>query len=129
MPKWLKESVIVQIHHAQLAEHGGLRGPADRGKLQSTLHRPTNLSEYEPEPSIARLAASYGYGFARNHVFPDGNKRVSLASIGVFLHINGFRLTASEPEAVHMIRALAAGEISEEQLTVWIEGNCVPMSD
>ena len=121
MPIWLKESVIVQIHHPKLAEHGGLRGPADHGKLQSTLQHPVNLSNYEPGTIIFRLAACYGYGFARNHVFPDGNKRVSLASIGVFLYINGFVLTATEVEAVHAINAVAAGRVSEKELASWIE--------
>ena len=126
MPKWLKESVIIQIHHAQAVEHGGLRSPADRGKFDSNLYRPINLLEHEPETTIFRLAACYGYGFARNHVFPDGNKRVSLASIGVFLHINGLVLTATEVEAVHTINAVAAGEFGEEDLANWIDRKSDP---
>jgi death-on-curing protein len=74
-------------------------------------------------PSLARLAAAYGYALAKGHCFPDGNKRVALAILDVFLRMNGSELTASEPEAVETIQALAAGDLSEEQLADWIGTN------
>jgi prophage maintenance system killer protein len=36
------------------------------------------------------------------------------------LRLNGYRLVASEPEVVVMIRDLAAGEIDEATLAAWI---------
>jgi len=52
--------------------------------------------------------------------FPDGNKRLALAILDVFLQLNGTELQAGEPEAVDVIRALATGESSEPALAVWI---------
>jgi death-on-curing protein len=69
------------------------------------------------------LAATYAYGIARGHCFPDGNKRLALATLDVFLQLNGSELKASEPESVEMMRALAAGELSEEVLAAWISAN------
>lgn len=120
---WLDKRDILFIHQELIAEHGGLNGPPDEGALESTLARPRHLQGYQSGCSIHELAASYGYGFARNHCFPDGNKRVALVAIDVFLGINGCEFSAAEADAVVTIHALAAGDISEADLAAWIEAN------
>ena len=120
---WLESRDILYFHRELIAEHGGLPGPADTDKLESTLARPRNLAAYRDDATIHDLAASYGYGFARNHCFPDGNKRIALVAMDVFLMVNGYELTAEEADAVVTIRALAAGEISEADLSAWIHAH------
>jgi len=120
---WLEKREILLFHGELVAEHGGLNGPPDEGALESTLARPRNWKVYHSDCSIHELAASYGYGFARNHCFPDGNKRIALVAIDVFLGINGYEFSAVETDAVVTIRALAAGGISEADLAAWIEAN------
>jgi death-on-curing protein len=73
--------------------------------------------------NLAILAAAYGFGVARNPPFTDGNKRTALASIVVFLGLNGLDLDAPPPETTAMILGMAAGEISEDTLARWISGN------
>lgn len=121
MPIWLKEIEIRYIHHEQLVEHGGLRGVHDEGALKSTLARPLQLLNYEPETTVRELAACYGYGFAENHVFADGNKRIALVSMDLFLMINGYTLTASEEECVVIINEVASGEMNQQRLAEWVE--------
>ncbi len=111
------------MHSALVAEHGGLAGVLDKKKLESTLARPRNLLAYQPDSSLFSLAACYGFGFAKNHCFPDGNKRIALAAIDIFLQINGFELVAGEPEAVDTIRGLDMSESAEKELARWIEAN------
>jgi len=112
------------MHAELIREHGGLSGKVNEDALAATLARPGQLAHYgNPDPSIAQLAAAYGFGLSRNHCFSDGNKRIALAAIDVFLQINGFELTASEPEAVAAMLALAAGEMNESKLSEWIECN------
>jgi death-on-curing protein len=123
MPIWLKEAEIRYIHQEQLVEHGGLRGAHDEGALESTLARPLQLLNYKPETTLAELAACYGYGFARNHVFADGNKRMALVTIDLFLMINGCTLTAGEEQAVVIINEVASGEMSQQGLAEWIGQN------
>ena len=55
--------------------------------------------------------------------FLDGNKRAAFLSIGLFLAINGYRLTASQVDAIEAMLALAAGTMSEEELASWIGKN------
>ena len=124
MPNWLTRRDIEYFHSVTIRRDGGLDGPANEDALEATLARPQHLLTYEPASTIPRLAASYGYGFGRNHCFPDGNKRIALASIGIFLADNGREFSADEVETVVTIRALAAGDMSEEELTAWIEANC-----
>jgi len=122
--QWLSKSAIMAIHGELMAEHGGLSGTVNDDSLESTVARPQQLLHYgNPEPSLFDLAASYGHGFAKNHCFSDGNKRISLASMDVFLQLNGYELTASEVEAVDTIQRLAASEMSEDVLSSWIEKN------
>jgi death-on-curing protein len=126
MPIWLKETELRYFHHEQLVEHGGLRGVHDEGALESTLARPLQLLNYEPETTLPELAACYGYGFARNHVFADGNKRIALVTIDLFLMLNGYTLTAGEEESVVIINEVANGEMNQQELAKWIEQNSRP---
>lgn len=124
MTHWLDAGDIEYIHRTQIAEHGGLAGIKDAGALISTLHRPQQPKNYNSKSSIFELAASLGYGFAKNHVFNDGNKRVALMTMFVFLGYNDLRLNIPEEEAVAATLAVAAGEIKEQVLATWLEANC-----
>jgi death-on-curing protein len=124
MPRWIPEAAIRAIHAELLAEHGGLDGPVDEDMLGATLARPQHLETYSnPPASLFQLAAAYGFGFAKNHCFKDGNKRISLVAIDVFLQLNDYVLTTEETEAVIIIEGLAAGDMSEDELARWIENN------
>ena len=123
-PIWVPLRAVVAIQGELIAEHGGLSGPPRQGDLEAELGRPANLHAHaETTPSMPRLAAAYGFALARRHCFPDGNKRVALAIIDVFLRMNGMALTADELDAVSTIQSLAAGELTEDQLAEWIAAN------
>jgi death-on-curing protein len=121
-PIWLRLEAILAAHDQQLAEHGGGAGIRDRGLLESALARPLNLHAYG-EPSLAKLAAAYAFGIAKNHPFVDGNKRTALVAAELFLGVNGYDLVADDVEVVKVFLALAAGEINEEELAAWIDRN------
>ena len=123
MPAWLGKDEVIHFHRLLIAEYGGLEGPPDLNALESTLDRPKNRLRYDPSISLAGLAASYGFGFVRNHGFPDGNKRIALVCIDVFLQINGYELVAGEVDAAHTLWQVAAGAMSEEELAAWIAAN------
>ena len=120
---WLERRDIDLYHGELLSEHGGLPGPPDEEALAATLARPQHLLTYEPGSTLFDLAAAYGYGFARNHCFPDGNNRVALAAMDVFLAINEIDLVPDEAEAVVIINTTAAGDLAQEELAEWLEGN------
>ncbi len=125
-PDWLDIDIVLDFHAEQLALFGGADGIRDRGLLESALARPLNKFAYG-ESSITALAAAYGFGIARNHPFIDGNKRTALASMIVFLGLDGLDLGAPQETATAMILGLAAGEITEELLAQWLADDCVPL--
>jgi death-on-curing protein len=118
-PVWLRLEAILAAHDDQLAEHGGGTGSRDQGLSESALARPLNLYAYG-EPSLPKLAAAYAFGIAKNHPFVDGNKRTALVAAELFLGLNGHDLIASDAQCVEEFLALAAGEVSEEELAAWI---------
>ena len=118
-PHWLDAIDAIAIHDRQLAEHGGIAGTRDQGMLESALGRPVNRWAYgEDDP--AALAAAYAFGIARNHPFADGNKRTAWVLARLFLALNGHRLVFDPVDAVRTVLALAAGELSEEDLADWL---------
>ncbi len=120
--QWVSREVLLTLHDESLAEHGGGSGIRDEGLLDSALARPLNVVAYG-KPDAAELAAAYGYGLAKNHAFVDGNKRAAFLAIGLFLYMNGYRLTASQADATRTVLAVAASEIDEAQLAQWIRSN------
>jgi len=92
-PIWAPSDAVVAIHSALLQEHGGLIGAPRPDRLEAALARPPQLHHYaDPKPSLARLAAACGFALAKAHCSADGNKRVALAIIDVFLRLNGSEL-------------------------------------
>ena len=117
--------MLEAIHADLIREHGGALGIRDTGLIESALARPRQRSSYSEAADLAVLAAGYGYGLSRNHGFLDGNKRVALMSIYVFLALNGRELNASETAAVDVMTGVADGSLSEVQLVEWIREHSV----
>lgn len=117
---WVADSVVLAIHEAQLAEHGGIAGIRDEGLLSSALARPQNLYAYGEAPGVTALAAAYAFGIARNHPFLDGNKRTAFVVMELFLNLNGWVLNAEDGDCISAMQALAAGDLSEKALAAWL---------
>lgn len=123
-PEWVKLDVVLAIHAAQLAEHGGLDGLRDRNGLESALASPQNLFAYgNPKPDLAALAAQYAFAIARNQVFLDGNKRTALVVCRTFLLLNNQALIATNEEKYHAIIKLAEGLTDVDQMADWIRSH------
>ena len=122
---WVTLDVALAAHLEQLSEHGGGEGVRDERLLDSAMARPQNLLAYGT-PDAAALAAAYAFGIARNHPFVDGNKRTAAVVSETFLALNGYGLSATDAELVVAFLALAAGELSEEELADWFRGHLIP---
>lgn len=128
-PLWLNRTIVEALHADQVREHGGQLGMRDPGLLDSALARPQHMWTYEADADLAKLAAEYGFGLARNHAFLDGNKRVALAATNVFLILNGFEIEAPEPEVVNMMLRLADGRLRRSRYAEWIRSHMVPYEE
>lgn len=119
-PHWLSRVVVDTIQHELLAQYGGVPGLRDDNLLESALARARTKWSYQPDADLAMLAAAFGFGLAKNHAYADANKRVAFMAMYTFLGIAGRELEAPEPEAVAVMRDVAAGEMSEAELAAWI---------
>ncbi|KAB0266996.1 type II toxin-antitoxin system death-on-curing family toxin [Microvirga brassicacearum] len=124
--RWISKRLILSIHAAQLAEHGGINGIRDEGLLDSALARPELKAQYG-STHLPLLAAAYAFGIAKNHPFLDGNKRTAYVAMELFLAKNGLMATASDEESVITFLKLAAGEVGEDELAQWIEHHLMPI--
>jgi death on curing protein len=117
--RWVDRRALELLHGESLAMHGGAAGLRDEGLLESALARPLNLAAYG-KPEVWDLAGAYGVGLAKNHAFVDGNKRAAFLAVGMFLALNGYRLTAPQADATLTMLAVAAGQMDETTFARWL---------
>ena len=126
-PLWVSKKAVLDIHGAQLAEHGGSDGIRDETLLDSALAKPLNVFADADQPDIFRLAASYAFGIARNHAFVGGNKRTALVVSITFLDRNGWDIVAPKEDVYFTFLHLADGSLTEEELTAWFTKHAVAL--
>lgn len=121
---WVGREMALAAHAEQLSEHGGAEGVRDLGLLESALAHPLNQLAYG-QPDLAALAAAYAFGIARNHPFADGNKRTAAVVSVSFVLLNGSDCTATPADLSVAFLALAAGELSEDEMADWFRRHIV----
>lgn len=95
----------------------------------SALHAPmASFGGDDFYPDIVDKAAVLCWRLARNHPLPDGNKRAAWISLVMFIDINRGRWDPDPPDIDDVEKtmvAVAAGEINEQTLAVWIRERVV----
>lgn len=117
----LSKPQVITIHEELIAETGGSFGLRDEGMLDSAMNAPFQTFEGEDVyPSLQQKAARLCFGLIKNHPFVDGNKRIGVHVMLVFLVLNGVELQYSQEELSDVILQLAAGKIEDIDLLNWI---------
>ena len=124
---WINRRALLLLHGESLVLHGGAQGIRDEGLLDSALTRPENLARYH-QPDVFDCAAAETFELTKNLPFNDGNKRAGFLGAGMFLHLNGYRLTASPQDAALTMLALAASKLSEMDYADWLRQHSTPLN-
>jgi death-on-curing protein len=125
--RYLTLGEVVALHRAILESAGGAPGIRDLGALESALAQPrASFGGTDLHESLHAKAAALGFSLAMNHAFVDGNKRVAHAAMDVFLILNGFEIGASVDQQEQLMLHLAAGKMTREQLTEWLDKHLKP---
>ena len=120
--RWISKEQILSLHDDILEEFNGKKGIREEALLDSAINAPfQTYGGAELYPGILEKSARLAYGVIRNHPFLDGNKRMGLHLMLIFQELNGIRLLYGEEEMVNLIVAVAAGEITEEKLCMWLK--------
>lgn len=119
--KTLSREMILLLHRQLIDRFGGTDGVRDMGLLESALAAPfATFGGTYLYHTLQQMAAQLGYSIIKNHPFSDGNKRTGAHAMLVFLAVNGIELRYTQQELIDTILAVAAGDMSSEQLAAWI---------
>ena len=105
------------IHTDLIESYGGAHGVRDMGALESALFRPQS-GYYE---DLIQEACALLESLAMNHPFVDGNKRVALGAVEVFLMLNDHEIVG-ESMAIHrhFIKLFEAGKFRLTELESYL---------
>lgn len=118
----LTSNKILQLHQFLMQETGGLDGLRDATLLESAVQSP--LATYDGQelyPRIKEKAAKLGYTLVKNHAFIDGNKRIGVYCMLIFLDVNGVEMIYSDDDLIALGLGLADGSFNYENVLDWIE--------
>lgn len=116
----MSRNLLDAIHTDLIEQYGGWHGVNDERLIESVLVRRKNARGYRPESAIIALAALLAFRLTKNRGYRDGNKRTAFVAAAVFLWLNGYRLVASETEAVSAMVYLATDTWSEARFAEWV---------
>jgi death-on-curing protein len=120
--KLLTPEKTLFIHARLVAETGGMHGVRDIGLLESAVARPqATFDGMELYPTLFMKAAALLDSLINNHPFVDGNKRTGIAAAALLLRINGYHLTASNPELESFTLQVATRHLPLSQIAAWLE--------
>ena len=120
MIKLTKEQVI-SIHSSLIEATGGTDGVRDIGLLESALETPFQTFDGKDlYPALIQKAARLGYSLVSNHPFVDGNKRIGIHTMLVFLAVNGVEIECTQKELIYIGLSLADGTMDAEKLLIWL---------
>ena len=130
MTRYLSLREVLILHERVAAISGGGVGVRDLGLLESAIAQPRqSFDGTDLYPSIVEKSVALGFSLISNHPFVDGNKRVGHAALEVFLLLNGYQLDSSVDEQERVVLAVAAGDMTREELTCWVEENVFEASE
>lgn len=119
--RYLSLVEILELHRAIIGSTGGAPGIRDIRALESAANQPRlTFNQSDLYPDVASKAAILCFSLVINHPFVDGNKRTGHAAMESFLILNGFEIDANVNEQEQLILDLAAGKLTREELTAWL---------
>lgn len=120
--KKLRAGQALRLHAMLIAQTGGSDGLRDSGMLDMALSGAfQTFGGDDIYPTTQHKAARLAFSIVKNHPFVDGNKRIGLFVMLVFLELNGIALTYTQPELVELGLGLADGTITAEAVLEWIQ--------
>jgi death on curing protein len=106
---------VLAIQARAIEEFGGLHGVRHAGALEAALTAAANRAYYELA-FLTMCAATYTYHLTQAHASLDGNKRLAAAVAEIFHELNGAALRTSDEAIVPVFLAIAAGEVSRQDV-------------
>lgn len=96
-------------------------GIRDLGLIESAVNMPFQTFDgVELYPTVEERAAHLFYGLVKNHGFIDGNKRVAVHAMLIYLAVNYIRFEYTSQEMEALVIGVAASNLSVDDVISWI---------
>lgn len=117
----LSKKQILKLRSQLIKQTGGCEGVRDHTLLDSALETPfQSFGGDDLYPTIQAKASRRGYGLIKNHAMIDGNKRIGIHVMLVFLALNGIELSYSQTELYEEVLDVVEGNHGYEDLLRWV---------
>jgi death-on-curing protein len=127
---YLTPEQVLFIHSRLVTETGGSHGVRDLGLLESAVARPrASFEGKELYPELFTKAAALMDSVINNRPFVDGNKRMGITAAGLFLRINGWKLTATLDELETCTLRVATVGMKVAELALWLRDNTLSLDE
>lgn len=113
---------VTEVHKRLIETSGGLDGVKDIALLESAVN--TIYQTFESKelyPSVVEKAARLCFALNKNHPFIDGNKRISMHMLAIFLRFHDVDYSPTNEEVIRVGLSLASGEMTYEDLLYWVK--------
>ena len=115
---------VISLHSSLIEATGGTDGVRDIGLLESALEAPfQTFGGKDLYPAPIQKAARLGHSLVSNHPFVDGNKRIGIHTMLVFLAANGVEIECTQKELIDVGLSLADGTMNAEKLLIWLSSH------
>ena len=123
--KKLTQEKVIALHSEAIAQTGGIDGIRDAHLLDQSVNSPFHTfgGQYL-YPTLEAMAAHLAFSLIKNHPFLDGNKRIGILAMMVFLERNGHPINCTDDELERLGLGLADSSITEQELLKWILSHC-----
>lgn len=103
---------VIRYHQKLIHSTGGSKGIRNKDLIDSAINR--GVSTYGGEDlyktDIDKIAA-ITHSLIRNHGFVDGNKRIGIAAMLLFLRINNIKINYSQQELIDLGIGIADSKV------------------
>ena len=123
---YLTTNQVITINTMQIKvfspkEQTGVKEP---NLLESALNRPKQtVFKHDAYPNIVKKAAALTESLAKKHPFHNANKRTALASLIIFLQLNGYEWTMDVMKEQDFIVDVVTNKYSFEEITEIIKNH------
>lgn len=112
---------VIRLHEKLIEKTGGSAGVLNMQALSSSISAPFQTFDgVELYPTLEEKAAKLAYFLISNHCFVDGNKRIGLYVMLVFLELNACELDFTQQELIDLGLVVASGTQNDEGILKFI---------
>jgi death-on-curing protein len=122
--KRISTDQIIEIHSRLTGQTGGVEGIRDMNLLDSAVMSPfQTFGGTDLYPDLHTKVAQMGYQLINNHPFLDGNKRIGIHIMFLFLLINGNVIAATDKEKIDLGLGIAQGHLKPGDICHWLDAH------